>query len=107
MWKRFSISYRGGRILEMWKEKKSMEFFQPYRNLPQTEMWKITSYQKTFLKFVKLNCGRDLQYPTGVEELLKCGRKRRAWNFVQLYRNLLQTEMWKIISCQNKFLNFF
>jgi hypothetical protein len=98
MWKRFSISYRGGRIIEMWKEKKSMEFFQPYRNLPQTEMWKITSYQKTFLKFVKLNCGRDLQYPTGVEELLKCGRKRRAWNFVQLYRNLLQTEMWKIIS---------
>ena len=36
-----------------------------------------------FLKFVQLKCGRDLQYPTGVEELLKCGRKRRAWTFFQ------------------------
>jgi hypothetical protein len=38
MWKRFSISYRDGRIIEMWNEKKSMEFFQLYINLPQTEM---------------------------------------------------------------------
>jgi hypothetical protein len=40
MWKRFSISHRGGRIIEMWKEKKSMDLFlsQTYRNLPQTEM---------------------------------------------------------------------
>ena len=44
-------------------------------------MWKITSYQKTVLKFVKLNCGRDLQYPTGVEELLKCGRKKKSMEF--------------------------
>jgi hypothetical protein len=34
-----------------------------------------------FLKFVQLKFGRDLQYPKGVEELLKCGRKRSAWIF--------------------------
>ena len=47
-------------------------FFQLYRNLPQTEMWQIISYWNTFL-----NSGRDLQYPTGVDKLLKCGRKRK------------------------------
>ena len=45
------------------------------------------------MKFVQLKCGRDFQYPTGVEELLKCRRKRRAWNFFQTYRNRPQTEM--------------
>ena len=43
---------------------------QPYRNLnlPQTEKWKIISYQNTFMKFVQLKFVRDLKYPTGVEE---------------------------------------
>jgi hypothetical protein len=45
------------------------------------------------MKFVQLKCGRNSQNPTGVEELLKCGRKRRACNFFQTYRNLPQTEM--------------
>ena len=72
MWKRFAISQRVGRIIEMLKEKKNVDFFLTYRNLPQTEMWQIISYWNTFL-----NCGRDLQYPTGVEELLKCGRKTK------------------------------
>ena len=53
-------------------------FSQPQRNLPQTEKWKIILYQNTFMKFAYFKCGRDLQYPTGVEELLKCERKRRA-----------------------------
>ena len=48
MWKRFAKSYRGGRIIEMWKEKKKWNFFQMYTNLPQTEMWKKTSYQENF-----------------------------------------------------------
>ena len=79
MWKRLAISYRGGRVLYMWMENKRMDFPpQSYRNLPQTEMWKIISNWNTFLKFVKLNCGRDLQYPTGLEELFKSGRKKRA-----------------------------
>ena len=59
------------------------------------------------MKFVQLKCGRDFQYPTGVEELLKCRRKRRAWNFFKPYRNLPQTEMWKTISYQNNFLKYF
>ena len=81
MWKRLAISYRGGRVLYMWMENKRMDFPpQSYRNLPQTEMWKIISYGNTF-QFVQLKCGRDLQYPTGVKELLKCGRKRGACIF--------------------------
>jgi hypothetical protein len=67
-------------------------------------MWKIFSYQKTFPKLVLLKCGRDFQYPTGVEELLKCGMIRRAWNFFKPYRNLPQIEMMKIISYRNSFL---
>ena len=43
------------------------------------------------MKFVQLKCGRDFQYPTGMEDLLKCERKR-AWNFFQPYRNLQKTE---------------
>ena len=74
---RFAISYRSGRIIEMWKEKKSVEFFQPYRNFPQNEMYKIILYQQTFLRFVHLKGGRDLQYTTGMGELFICGRKRR------------------------------
>ena len=66
-------------LLKCGRKRRAWNFFQPYRNLPQTEMWKITSYQKTFMKFVQVKCGRDLKF--GVEELLKCGRKRRAWNF--------------------------
>ena len=78
--KRFAISYRAGRIIEMWKERRTWNFFfQPHRNLPQTEMWKIISYWNTFMKFVALKCGRDFQCPTEGEELLKCGRKRRVW----------------------------
>jgi hypothetical protein len=61
-------------LLKCGRKRRAWNFFQPYRNLPQTEMWKIISYRKTFMKFVQLKCGRDLQYPTGVEELLKCGR---------------------------------
>jgi hypothetical protein len=81
MWTRFTISDRGERISEMWKENRSMYFFpQPYRNLPQSRMWKIISYLNTILKFAQLKCERDLQYPTDVEELLKCGRKRGACN---------------------------
>jgi hypothetical protein len=38
MWKRFAISQRVGRIIEMLKEKKNVDFFLTYRNLPQTEM---------------------------------------------------------------------
>jgi hypothetical protein len=45
------------------------------------------------MKFVQLKTGRDAQYPTEVEELLNCGRKRRAWNFFQTYRNLPQSAM--------------
>jgi hypothetical protein len=63
-------------------------FPQPYRNLSQTKMWKIISYQNTFLKLAQLKCGRDLKYPIGVEETI----------FVQSYRNLPQTELWKMIS---------
>ena len=33
------------------------------------------------MKFVQLKSGRDVQYPTGVEELLKCGRNSRALEF--------------------------
>jgi hypothetical protein len=55
-------------------------FVQPKINLPQTKQWKIIVW-KTFLKFVQLKRGRDLQYPIGIEELLQLGRKRRAWNF--------------------------
>ena len=53
-------------------------FFKPYKNLQQTEMRKIISYWNTFSKFVELICLRNLQHPTGLEELLKCGAKRRA-----------------------------
>jgi hypothetical protein len=42
-------------------------------------MWKIISYWNTFLKW-----GRYLQYPKGVEELLKCGRKRKNGIFSKL-----------------------
>jgi hypothetical protein len=71
MWKRFEISYRGGRFIEMWEEKKEYGIFsQLYRNLPQTEIRKIVSYLNTFMKIVLLKCGRDLKNPTGVEELL-------------------------------------
>ena len=56
----------------MWKE--IVFFLQQYRNLPQTETWKIFSYQETLLKFVQLKCERDLQYSTNLEELLKCER---------------------------------
>ena len=28
-------------------------------------------------------CGSDFQYHTGMEELFKCGRKRKAWHFFQ------------------------
>jgi hypothetical protein len=66
MWKRFAISYRGGRVI--------------YINLPQTEMWKIISYGNTY-PFDQFKCGRDLQYPTGVKELVKCGRKTGACIF--------------------------
>jgi hypothetical protein len=52
VWKRFAISFRDGRIILMWKEKKTMEFFQPYRKLPQTEMYKIISYWNTFMIFL-------------------------------------------------------
>jgi hypothetical protein len=37
--KRFAISYRGGRVVKMWKEEH--DFPKVYINLPQMEMWKI------------------------------------------------------------------
>ena len=55
-------------------------FPQPYINLPQTKMWKIISYRNTFPKLDQLKCGRDLKYPTGVEELF-FGRKTGAHNY--------------------------
>ena len=61
--------------------KKEHGIFPTVQNPPQTEMWKIVIYLKTFLKIVQIKCGRDFQYPTGFEELLKCGRKQRAWHF--------------------------
>ena len=62
-------------------------------------MWKKLSYWYTFLKIIQLKYGRDLQYPTGAAELLKCVRRRnRAWNFSQPNKNLPNTEIWKIIS---------
>jgi hypothetical protein len=57
MWKRFSLSYRDGRIIEMWKVKKSMEFF--------PNLQKSSTNWNTFMKFVQLKCGRYVQYPTG------------------------------------------
>ena len=64
---------------------------QPYRNLSQTEMWNIISYWYTFSKFVELICLRNLQYTTGVEELLKCGGKEEHGIIVQFYRNFVPT----------------
>ena len=45
IWKRFSIFQRFGRLIEIWKEQKK-------RYLPQPEMWKIISQQKSFLKYM-------------------------------------------------------
>ena len=77
MWKRFSLSY-------IWKNYQNVEgkeehgiFVQSKRKLPQTEMWKMILNQKIYQKFVQLKCGRYLQYPTGMEDLLKCGGQRR------------------------------
>ena len=54
----------------MCKEKINMKKIpQLYKNLQQTEMWKIITYWITFLKFIQLECGRDLQYRTEVAEL--------------------------------------
>ena len=36
-----------------------------YGSVQESEMWKIISYQNTFLKFIQHKCGRDLQYPQG------------------------------------------
>jgi hypothetical protein len=62
MWKRFSISYRDGRIIEMWKVKKSMEFFPTLQK--SSTNWNV---EDNFIwnTFKKLKCGRYVQYPTG------------------------------------------
>ena len=61
---------------EMWKENKK-------RFLPHTEIWKIISYQKIFLKCVGNECGKNVLYSTGDEELLKCGRIGKTWKSFQ------------------------
>ena len=54
------------------------------------------------MKSVKFKSRRDTQNITGVVKLLKCGRKGIVWNYPN--HNLLQTEMWKIISYLNTLL---
>ena len=47
-------------------------YFPPTRSIPQTE--------SEYIYFVQLKFGRGYEYPTGVEEWTKCGRKSRAYN---------------------------
>ena len=46
------LNLRDGRLIEMWKEKKSIEFFPTVKKSSTTEMWNIISNQKAFMKFV-------------------------------------------------------
>ena len=114
MWKRFSISYSGGRIRKhfwnlfnlsveeicnilqglksYWNVERKEEhgtFFQLYRNLPQTKMWQrfAISYR--------------------VEELLKCGRKRKNWIFANVQQsstnwnveeNFISVKFWNLFN---------
>ena len=52
-----------------------------YCNVEGKEEHAIFSQPQQNLIILYFKCGTDLQYPTGVEELLKCGRKSRAWFF--------------------------
>ena len=51
----------------MWKEKKSIEFCPTVQNLPQTVI-EVDNFIS--VNIFELKCGRDLQYPTYLEELL-------------------------------------
>jgi hypothetical protein len=52
----------------------------------------IPYIKKPFMKFAQLKCGRDLQYHKGVEEIVKCCRKRGACicpsNYTEIFPKL-------------------
>ena len=106
IWK---LYYRGGRIIIMLKEKRSMHFCLPTMHKSSTN-WNVQN--NLILEYISEICSTEmwkrLQYPTGVELLLQCGRKRGACIFIpQPYRNLPQTELWKIINIEIHFWNLF
>jgi hypothetical protein len=50
MWNIFSIFYRDGRLIEMWKEEKNIDFF-PSKKKSSTN-WNVEEYQEAIMKFV-------------------------------------------------------
>jgi hypothetical protein len=75
MWKIFSISYRDGRLIEMWKEKKIIEFFPTI-----AQVWKRSSISYKGWRIIEMwkeKKSMELEFVSNYTEIfhkLKCGR---------------------------------